>query len=78
MQQLQLPPPRLMTVWRDPRGQVVATVSQGVTIVGGRPAAVYIAAIAGESQQRKTFACAKRAIDTWAVRNNLRLTASAA
>lgn len=73
-----LPQPRLMTVWRDPRGQVVATISQGVAVSAGRLVAVYIAAIAGESQQRKTYACAKRAIDGWAARNNLRLTPSAA
>ena len=71
-----LPPPRLMTSWRDPRGQVVATVSQGVAVVDGRLVSVYIAAIAGEAQQRRTYACAKRAIDTWAKRNNLRLTPS--
>ena len=71
-----LPPSRLMAVWRDRAGRVVATVAQGVRIAqDGRPVAVYVTSIPGETQERKTFACASRAINEWAVRSGLRLTA---
>lgn len=71
-----LPPPRTMTVWRDARGQPVATISQGVAVKDGRLVAVYFAAIPGETQERKTYACAKRAIDGWVARARLQLVAS--
>jgi len=65
-----------MTIWRDPLGRVMATIAQGVRVsADGRLVTVYVAAIAGESQERKTFACAARAINEWAARSGLRLTA---
>jgi hypothetical protein len=70
-----LPPPRLMMVWRDTSGRSTASVSQGVRPApSGGLVAVYIVEIPGERQERKTFACASRAISQWATKNGLRLT----
>lgn len=67
---------RAMFIWRDARGAIVADVVQVARQTPMGPRAFYLARVQGEQVEKPRFACAKRVIEEWLVKNGIRATAS--
>lgn len=67
---------RPMFIWRDGNGAIVADVVQIARMTPLGPRAFYLARVRGEQVEKPRFACAKRVIEEWLVKNRIRATAS--
>lgn len=69
--------PKVMFRWRDPQGVIVADISQLIRL-NPAPVARYIARVVGQPPvEKERFACAKRAVEEWLLKNRVQASPSA-
>lgn len=63
--------PKAMFQWRDVRGAVIADIVQVARRTPSGVVARYVARVNGEQVEKERFACARRVIDEWLVKNRI-------